>query len=99
MRMRGNDATTSKFMAGICVGIHRLRGTDRTTRTDRGQVMSAVSKFYEWEVWGNYGYGWDNLFTATSKREASSILRDYRINAPEGSYQVKTKRIKQGGDE
>ena len=40
MRMRGNDATTSKFMAGICVGIHRLRGTGRTTRTDRGQVMN-----------------------------------------------------------
>lgn len=40
MRMRGNDATTSELMAGVCVDIHRICGTDRAASIERGQVMS-----------------------------------------------------------
>ena len=48
---------------------------------------------YEWEILGNYGYGWDVVFTATTEPEGLSILRDYRTNAPEGYYQIKKVRI------
>lgn len=53
-----------------------------------------MSKIYEWDILGNYGYGWEILYTATSKDEASSILNDYRVNAPEGSYHLKINRIR-----
>lgn len=35
MRMRGNDAITSELMAGICVGIYRICGTDMAASTER----------------------------------------------------------------
>lgn len=57
--------------------------------------MSKVNKIYEWDILGNYGYGWEILYTATSKNEASNILNDYRVNAPEGSYHLKIHRIKE----
>lgn len=34
----------------------------------------------EWEIQGDYGYGWEMLTTADTSAEAVSLLRDYNEN-------------------
>lgn len=34
----------------------------------------------EWEIQGDYGYGWEYLTTSESSAEAASLLEDYDEN-------------------
>lgn len=47
---------------------------------------------YEYEVRGNYGYGYEAVFTAETKGEALSILRDYRTNEPSIAFTIQRVR-------
>ena len=46
----------------------------------------------EWEIRGNYGHGWEAVYTASSKEEARQILADYRENERGISFIVKAVR-------
>ena len=45
-------------------------------------------KGYEWELLGNYGYGWDVLTTYESLKEAREGERTYRLNELGAIYKV-----------
>lgn len=47
---------------------------------------------FEWEVQGNYGYGWEAVFTATSPSEANQILREYQEHENGIPFRVKKAR-------
>lgn len=47
----------------------------------------------EWEIQGNYGYGWETENTETTRHDAVRSLREYRANGP-GQYRIVKRRIK-----
>jgi len=53
-------------------------------------------KTYAYEVQGLYNpktYGWEAVFTASTKKEALSILKDYRKNE---KVPFRIKKVKEG---
>lgn len=54
----------------------------------------------EWEVQGYYGstYGWERVYTATTRAEAISILADYIKNEPYPFRIVKRRVPVKGGN-
>jgi hypothetical protein len=56
-----------------------------------------TAKVPEYVVQGNHGFGhgWEDETTETSHREARARLREYRENAPSGSYRIVTRRVSQ----
>jgi hypothetical protein len=46
---------------------------------------------YEYEIQGNYGYGWDLLTTESTLKEANAQLETYRANE---RVPLRVKRIK-----
>ena len=46
----------------------------------------------EWEILGNYGYGWDVECTEATAREARERLREYRDNGT-GVYRLVKRRV------
>ena len=47
----------------------------------------------EYEVQANYGWGYEEVFTATTRAEALSVIKDYRDNVPEFTYRLVGKRV------
>ena len=47
----------------------------------------------EWEIQGNYGYGWDVECTEDNSKDARQRLREYRDNGT-GLYRIVKRRIK-----
>lgn len=47
----------------------------------------------EYTIWGNYGYGWEELCAYTKRSECLTDLRLYRKEQP-GAYKVTRKRVK-----
>ena len=47
----------------------------------------------EWQIWGNYGYGWDEECSEPTRKEALQRLREYRENGG-GQYQLRKRRIR-----
>lgn len=47
----------------------------------------------EWQVWSNYGYGWDEECSEPTRRDGLQRLREYRENGP-GQYRLRKRRIK-----
>jgi len=47
----------------------------------------------EWQMWSNYGYGWEEESAASTFREIRDTVREYRENAPQGSYKIKRVRV------
>lgn len=43
---------------------------------------------------GNYGYGWDELLTEESRKEALQRLKEYRENERNAIHKIKKVRIK-----
>ena len=50
---------------------------------------------FEYEVQGNYGYGWELETTEVSRTEALKRLKEYRENAPEAPHRIK--KVKNNG--
>jgi len=48
----------------------------------------------EWVIYGNYGYGWEELTTESSYSEAKSQLRCYNENEPNIPHRLRIKRVK-----
>lgn len=49
---------------------------------------------YEYEVQGNYGYGWDLLTTENTKEEATDMKNCYDQNEPRVPHRIVRKIIK-----
>ncbi len=47
----------------------------------------------EFQVWGDYGKGFEELTAESSRKEARTRLKEYRENQPEGCYKIVVKRI------
>jgi len=48
---------------------------------------------YEYDVQGNYGYGWEAVTCEETRREALKRLREYRENEPGVPFRVKRVRV------
>lgn len=48
---------------------------------------------YEFELQGNYGYGWDTLTTCDTRKEANQTLRTYQENDKQ-VISLRVKRVK-----
>lgn len=48
----------------------------------------------EWQLWSDYGQGWEHELSEDSWKEMRARLREYRQNAPQYSYKAKKVRIK-----
>lgn len=53
-----------------------------------------TQKQKEYIVCGNYGTGWEEVYTATTMEEARQILKDYRENEPQYPHKLKVKFAK-----
>ena len=56
--------------------------------------MSYVRKTQdEFQIWGNYGHGFEELTAEATRKDAKERLKEYRMNQPEGTYKIVVKRI------
>lgn len=46
-------------------------------------------KRYEYEIQGNYGYGYECVTTEETKKEALARLKEYRENEPTYTFRIK----------
>lgn len=47
-----------------------------------------------WEIWTNYGYGWEHECTENTWKEAREQLKCYRENTPGSMVRAKKRREK-----
>ena len=47
----------------------------------------------EFQIWGVYGQGFEELTAESTRKAANERLKEYRENQPEGSYKIVVKRI------
>ena len=48
----------------------------------------------EYDVQGNYGYGWDTVTTEKSLTEAIQMLKCYRENEPKYQHRIRKHRVR-----
>lgn len=48
----------------------------------------------EYEILGNYGYGWDVLTTEDNHKDAKNMLKCYNENEPMVPHMIKKRRIR-----
>jgi hypothetical protein len=48
----------------------------------------------EWQIWTNYGYGWENETTELTFREAREQVKCYRANVPGIAIRIRFARVK-----
>ena len=48
----------------------------------------------EYEIQGNYGYGWDVETVEETWKDALRCLKDYRDNEPQYPFYIKKSRIR-----
>ena len=46
-----------------------------------------------WEIWSNYGYGWEVECEGDDWKSARQLLRDYNENAPQEDHKLRHRRI------
>ena len=46
-----------------------------------------------WEVWSNYGYGWEAECEGEDRKDARRLLKEYNENAPQGMHRIRKRRI------
>ena len=47
----------------------------------------------EFNVQGNYGFGWEDVCAESTYREARERLREYRDNEPGYPHRIKVRRV------
>lgn len=50
----------------------------------------------EYVVFGNYGYGWDEVTSEPTYGEAKKRLMEYRENEPRHLHKIVKRRVKKG---
>jgi hypothetical protein len=51
----------------------------------------------EYQVLGYYGQGWEEVFTASTMKEAREILQDYRLNESAISFKIVSHDVSKRG--
>jgi hypothetical protein len=50
----------------------------------------------EWQLWSNYGFGWEHETSDISRADGLNTLREYRTNAGHiGVFKLLKKRVKE----
>lgn len=49
---------------------------------------SRLNKVKEWHVKGNYGRGWEIVYTGENKQDAQERLKEYKINEPQYPHKL-----------
>ena len=52
-------------------------------------VPNRAPRGYEFELHGNYGYGWDHLTTESTRSEILNRKKEYEANEKGASYKIK----------
>ena len=47
----------------------------------------------EWQMWSNYGYGWECEISEDTYKSAREQMKCYRANCPGAQFKLKLKRI------
>ncbi len=56
--------------------------------------MAYVRKTVDvYEVWSDYGYGWEAECEGEDKADAKRLLKEYRENAPQWPHKLRHRRI------
>ena len=50
---------------------------------------------YEWQLWINYGQGWEHELTENSRVDMQARVREYRKNSPEWPRRVRCVKVKE----
>jgi hypothetical protein len=51
--------------------------------------MSYKRKTYDtWQLWSNYGQGWEHETTELSRKDGKEQLKTYRENCPQYSFKL-----------
>ena len=59
--------------------------------------MAYQRKTYdEWQLWINYGHGWEHEISEASSREFRQRVKEYRENCPQYPVRVKFARVRKG---
>lgn len=58
--------------------------------------MRERKTYNEFQIHGFYGYGWEEVTSETTYKEANKRLKEYRENEPETQFKIIKKRIKEG---
>jgi hypothetical protein len=48
----------------------------------------------EWQMWSNYGYGWEHEVSEDNWRDMKAQLKCYRENCPNASFRAKLARVR-----
>ena len=48
----------------------------------------------EYQIWVNYGYGWEEVCTEETQKEGLARLAEYRANCPQWPAKMLRKRVK-----
>lgn len=57
-----------------------------------------IRKTYdEYVLYGNYGYGWDEILTEKTWKEMKEQLKCYRENEPHVAFKASKRRVKKEG--
>lgn len=48
----------------------------------------------EWQMWSNYGYGWEHEISEDTWKEMREQLKCYRANCPGASFRAKKARVR-----
>ncbi len=102
----GGAAALGALMLGSNVVKRRRKHDPRTAATQRLKIvdarhavtrrMAAVNPRRklkdEWNVQGNYGYGWDDEYSSDDRADARARLKEYRANG-NGSYRLIKRRV------
>jgi hypothetical protein len=48
----------------------------------------------EWQLWSNYGFGWEHELSEDTAKEMRQRLQEYRINCPQYQFKAVKKRVK-----
>ena len=66
----------------------------------RCEIMAYQRKTVEeWQLLGNYGYGFEVLTTEENRKGIKERLKEYKKNSPSGTYKTQCKRVKKEGKE
>jgi hypothetical protein len=58
-----------------------------------------IRKTYdEYQIWSNYGYGWEETCAEETYKEAKERLKEYRENQPQYPHKIVKRQIRKDND-
>jgi hypothetical protein len=70
----------------------------KTKKGRKGKIMYQRKTYDEYEIQGNYGYGWEMVTTEETRQAAKEQLKCYRENEPNAAHRIVKIRVKKLAD-